>query len=142
VLEPYVQRSEGNPSVFFCPADLTSADKYDNTSYAYSMAFYHSPDQINAMTTVASQYSNPQPPMPQKLTYVRSPSQKVLAGEWLSVHEVFENDAGWFAPGGKHVYLFADGHADCYDWRDILPGNDGMPNPNVTKDGIRGIDVK
>ncbi len=141
LLEPYAQRSSSNPGVFFCPADTISADKYDSTSYAYSMSFYHSPEQINAMNTVASNYSDPQPPVAQKITSVKTPSSKILAGEWLSVHAVFPNDQGWFSQGGKRVFLFADNHAEVLDWRQIIPANDGGPNPNLTKDGVRGFDV-
>ena len=141
-LDPYVQRSTGNPGVFFCPADVISTDKYDSTSYAYSMAFYHSPSQINAITTVAGNYSNPQPPVAQKLTGVRAPSEKILLGEWLSVHAVFANDQGWFAPGGRRVFLFADNHAEPLEWTQIIAANDGGPNPNLTRDGIGGMDVR
>ncbi len=141
-LEPYAVRSGGTPGVFFCPTDVISADKYDSTSYAYSMAFYHSADQINAMTTPAANYSSPRPPVAQKFSSVKSPCQKVLAGEWLSVHEVFADDKGWFGPGGKHLYLFADGHAEMFQWQDIITANDGNPNPNLTKDGVRGFDIR
>lgn len=144
LLEPYAQRSAGNPGVFFCPADVVSIDKYDSTSYAYSMSFYHSVDQINAMTTTAATYTHSlaQEPVGQKLTSVAHPCEKILAGEWYSVHEVMPSDPGWFGPGGKRVYLFADNHAEYLDYKSIIPGNDGQPNPNLTKDGIRGFDVR
>ena len=142
LLEPYAMRSEGNPGVFFCPDDQRAREQYDNTSYAYSMAFYHSVDQVNAMKTTADNYANPRPPVAVKLGGVRYPSQKILAGEWSSVHEMTENDAGWFGPGGRRVFLFADGHAEYLSWEDILPGNDGNPNPNMTIDGVRGSDVR
>ncbi len=142
VLEPYAVRSGGKPGVFFCPADLTAQAQYDSTSYAYSMAFYHSPDQINAMSTTASAYSNPQPSMGQKLSSVRYPSQKALAGEWMSVHYPLVAEKGWFAPGGTRTFLFADGHAEPVAATNILPANDGQPHPNLTQDGIRGRDIQ
>ena len=142
VLEPYAVRSGGKPGVFFCPADPAPPTQYDSTSYAYSMAFYHSPEQINAMTTTASTYKNPQPSMGQKLSSVRYSSQKVLAGEWLSVHYPFVSDKGWFAPGGTRTFLFADGHAEPVASMNILPGNDNQPHPNLTRDGIHGRDVR
>lgn len=142
LLETYVQRSTGNPGVLFCPADLVSADKYDSTSYAYSMSFYHSPDQINSMATTADNYSNPRPPVGQKFTSVRMSSQKIVAGEWLSVHEVLPNDPGWFGTGGRRVFLFADNHCQTLQWSDLVAGNDGNPNPSLTRDGIRGFDVR
>ncbi len=142
LLEPYTMRTDTNPGVFFCPADEQARENYDNTSYAYSMSFYHTPEQINAMTTIAANYTNPQPPAAIKFGGVGSSSQKVLAGEWSSVHETITNDAGWFGPGGSRVFLFADGHAEYLSWQDIVPGNDGNPNPNLTKDGVRGFDVR
>ncbi len=142
LLEPYAMRSGTNPGVFFCPADQKAREQYDNTSYAYSMSFYHSADQINGMTATADNYTNPRPPVAVKLGGVRSSSQKVLAGEWSSVHETIENDSGWFGPGGRRVFLFADGHAEYLSWEDIVPANDGNPNPNLTKDGVRGSDVR
>ena len=142
LLEPYATRTGSNPGVFFCPADQQAADKFDSTSYAYSMSFYHSVDQINAMTTTAANYSGPQPPVAVKLGGVRYSSQKVLAGEWSSVHEQIDSESGWFGPGGSRVFLFADGHAEYLSWKDLLPGNDGNPNPNLTKDGVRGFDVR
>lgn len=44
-------RSRGTPDVLICPSDPVAAPKWDGTSYGYSAAFYHTPDQINAMTT-------------------------------------------------------------------------------------------
>ena len=142
VLEPYAVRSGGKPGVFFCPADLTSQTQYDSTSYAYSMAFYHSPDQINAMTTTASTYTHPQPSMGQKLSSVRYSSQKVLAGEWASVHYPLVPEKGWFGPGGTRTFLFADGHVEPVAATHLLPANDNQPDPNLTHDGIRGRDVQ
>jgi len=142
VLEPYAQRGGNSPGVFFCPADGTSEDKYDYTSYAYSMCFYHSPAQINAMTTTASAYTNPVPAMGQKLSSVTHSSQKVLAGEWLSVHYPFAGDAGWFAAGGTRTFLFADNHAESIASTDLILANDGKPHPNLTVGGIAGIDVR
>ena len=53
-----------NPSVLFCPQDHAAKEKYESTSYAYSMAFYHSPEQIDAMSSPADTYNNPQPSVP------------------------------------------------------------------------------
>jgi prepilin-type processing-associated H-X9-DG protein/prepilin-type N-terminal cleavage/methylation domain-containing protein len=144
VLDSYVQRSSSNPSVYFCPADQQAADIYDNTSYAYSMAFYHSPEQVSTMNSTAYCYSVSKvlPTVEQKASNVKYSSQKVLAGEWASVHEQIPADRGWFGPGGKRNFLMADGHVDYLDWKDIIPAMDGQPNPCLTIDGIRGIDVR
>jgi len=140
VLEPYVPRGE-EPGVFWCPSDPRAEVRYSSTSYAYSMAFYHSPEQINAMTRTEDTYTNPQPPVPQRVRNVQYPSKKVLAGEWFSNHAAFGTDLGWFNQGGWRNYLFADGHVQYLRWDVLFPANDGMPNANLTRDGIRGRDV-
>lgn len=140
VLETYASR---NPygGIFFCPGDEKARAQYDSTSYAYSLSFYHSPEQINGMTAVADNYSNPRPAVPQRSSNVRSPSRKVLAGEWSSVHFPFSADRGWFGPGGRRVFLFADNSVLTHAASEIAPANDGNPNPNLTRDGIRGEDL-
>ena len=144
VLEPYAVRSGEKPGVFWCPAD--SSPQYDNTSYAYSMAFYHRPEDINTMTAYVRTYTNPMAnPLKssgQKFSAVRYSSQKVLAGEWLSVHYPFIPDKGWWGSGGTRTFLFADGHAEPVAATNIIPANDGQPDPNLTRDGIRGRDVQ
>ena len=140
VLESYVPRA-GSAGVFHCPADRKSAAQFDSTSYAYSMAFYHSPDQVNGMTSVADNYGNPRPPVPQRAGNVEFPGRKILAGEWLSVHARLAGDRGWFGPGGRRLFLFADHHVEPVDAERLRPANDGNPNPNLTRDGIRGADV-
>lgn len=143
-LELYAQRGGDSPGIFFCPADPTAAATWDSTSYAYSMSFYHSPQQINAITATADTMPPSAAPAarPQKLSGVKYPTQKVLAGEWLSVHYPFEGDKGWHGPGGTRTFLFADGHAAPVLAKDILPANDGNPNPNLTRDGVQGRDVQ
>lgn len=143
LLEPYAVRGSGSPGVFFCPADPTAAATYDSTSYAYSMAFYHSPEQINAMVTTdcTSNGAKAKPAMAQKLSSVRYPSQKILAGEWSSIHYPVNPDKGWWGPGGTRSYLFADGHVEPVASTAIVPANDGQPHPNLTRDGIRGRDI-
>ncbi|MHC4557097.1 MAG: prepilin-type N-terminal cleavage/methylation domain-containing protein, partial [Planctomycetota bacterium] len=62
-VEPYLggHIDANNPSVLFCPKDQTAKEKYESTSYAYSMTFYHSPEQIDDMNSPADTYQNPQP---------------------------------------------------------------------------------
>lgn len=140
-LEPYVPRGEG-PGVFWCPSDGRAESVYDSTSYAYSMAFYHSPEQINAIERTEETYTNPQPTVPQCASRVRYPSRKVLVGEWYSNHQAFGADRGWFGKGGARLFLFADGHVEYLSWEDICPARDGLPHPNLTVDGIEGFDVR
>ncbi|HOV60264.1 MAG TPA: prepilin-type N-terminal cleavage/methylation domain-containing protein [Candidatus Hydrogenedentes bacterium] len=143
LLRPYVPQSREEPLVYWCPADIRrlTEEKYENTSYAYAMAFYHSPEQINTLNRTADCYSNPLPAMPQRKSALRYPSKKVLVGEWFSNHAAWAGDRGWFGAGGKRLYLFADGHVEFLDATELLPANDGLPNPNLTRDGIRGKDI-
>jgi len=131
-----------NPSVFLCPVDLASKEKYDSTSYAYSMAFYHSSAQIDGMNSTEDTYKNPQPPVVQKCVNVAKPSAKIIIGEWFSNHQKIEqgSDSGWWTWEGQRNYLFADGQVRFIKAEEIRPANDGLPNPNLTKHGIEGID--
>lgn len=143
LLQPYVPHAQDDPQVYYCPSDTRedSISRFERTSYAYSMAFYHTPEQINSLSSVADNYSNPLPTVPQRKPNVHWPSRKIIAGEWYSNHSAWENDPGWFGKGGKRLFLFADGHVEYVDWKDINPANDGGPNPNLTIDGIRGQDI-
>lgn len=77
-LEPYVPRGEGATGVFWCPADPRAKKQYDATSYAYSMAFYHSPEQINTLNTSADTWDSARalPPVPQRAASVLFPDKK------------------------------------------------------------------
>ncbi len=144
LLAEYIPGDKENPGVFFCPSDIRerSVEVYERTSYSYSMAFYHSPEQINAMNSYKFTYQSPVKTIPQRAASLRWPSKKILAGEWYSNHSAFENDPGWFGWGGTRLYLFADGHVESLNSKNIFPANDGLPNPNLTKDGISGYDVR
>ena len=79
---------------------------------------------------------------------VKTAVHRVLAASnsWLHAETrrsqwAFERDKGWFAPGGKRMFLFADGHVEYLDSSALLPANDGLPHPNLTRGGIAGRDV-
>jgi len=131
-----------NPSVLLCPRDNTDKKTYERTSYAYSMAFYHSSSQIDGMKSSSDTYSNPQPSIPQKITNVGRPTGKILIGEWASNHEPIQNvkDPGWWGWLGVRNYLFADGATRYLKAKEIRPANDGYPDINLTINGIKGID--
>ncbi|MEJ2704143.1 MAG: type II secretion system protein [Sedimentisphaerales bacterium] len=129
-----------NPSVLFCPHDRAAKEKYESTSYSYSMAFYHSPGQIDAMSTPADTYENPQPSIRQRRLDVARPSGKILIGEWLSNHAPIEADQGWWCWQGARLYLFADGHASFLQAPEIRPARDALPDANLTVRGIKGVD--
>jgi hypothetical protein len=139
-LGPFLPRG-GEAGVFLCPSDPRSEDHYDSTSYAYSMAFYHTPAQINGLRDVSRNYSLPLPTVPQKASAVLHPSRKIITGEWYANHAAYTGDAGWFGRCGKRLFLFADGHVEYLDASSVRIANDGLPNPNLTVDGIAGRDV-
>jgi prepilin-type N-terminal cleavage/methylation domain-containing protein/prepilin-type processing-associated H-X9-DG protein len=140
----YERRHDAAAGIWWCPADNVDPDKFDRTSYAYSMSFYHSIDQINAMATVPHNYSVAlvMPSVAQKASKARQGSSKILAGEYNAFHFPIPKDSGWLGSKGDRQYLFADGHAELVRAKDVLPANDGNPNPNLTKDGIGGRDVR
>lgn len=143
-LEPYLSTkvSKVNPSVLFCPEDPADKDKYEATSYAYSMAFYHSPQQIDAMSSPADTYGpTSQPSIAQQCDNVANPSGKILIGEWSSNHSpINDEDKGWWGWQGRRNYLFADGHIHFLRATEIRPANDFYPDANLTIRGIKGTD--
>ena len=129
-----------NPSVLFCPVDYAAKEKYESTSYAYSMAFYHSPEQIDSMNSPEDTYSNPQPSVPQRTSDVTRPSGKILIGEWLSNHPPIDNDSGWWCWEGTRNFLFVDGQIRMLSAKQIRPARDNLPDANLTVNGIKGVD--
>jgi type II secretory pathway pseudopilin PulG len=141
-VEPYLGGpiDANNPSVLLCPEDRSNPQKYERTSYAYSMAFYHSPEQIDSMNSTEDTYKNPQPSKPQKSLNVANPSGKILIGEWFSNHYPLDSDSGWWCWEGCRNFLFADGQTRFLKAEQIRPARDQMPDANLTIHGIKGID--
>lgn len=131
-----------NPSVLYCPRDRTGKDNYESTSYAYSMAFYHNPQQINDMNDYSYTWSKAQPGVPQRSFSVTNPAEKILIGEWFSNHSPIEGDGGWWDWRGRRNYLFADGQVIYLKAKQIRSANDGFPDANLTINGIKGIDYQ
>jgi len=129
-----------NPSVLLCPEDRTDPTAYESTSYAYSMAFYHSPDQIDAMSDKGDTYSNPRPSIRQRSGDVANPSAKILIGEWSSNHLSIDQEQGWWNWQGARTFLFADGQVAFLLAEQIRPARDGLPDANLTINGIKGRD--
>jgi prepilin-type N-terminal cleavage/methylation domain-containing protein len=129
------------PSVLLCPSDRTDPAKYESTSYSYSLTFYHSPEQIDAMSTPADTYSNPQPSVPQREGSVASPSGKILLGEWNSHHAPYENDKGWWEWKGARLFVLADGQVVYLETKRIRPARDELPDANLTVHGLKGRDL-
>jgi len=139
---PYIQEGiDGdNPSVLVCPDDPDGQVKYESTSYAYSMCFYHSNQQIDGTSAVADTYSNPQPSVPRRNEDVANPSRKILIGEWTSNHRPVDGDNGWWCWAGYRNFMLADSSIACLDATDIRPANDNMPDANLTAGGLGGED--
>ena len=142
-IQPYLRTAVdvNNPSVLLCPADRTDPARYESTSYSYSMTFYHSPEQIDAMSAATDTYSNPQPSISQRVGGVAAPAGKILLGEWLSNHAPVEGDQGWWDWRGTRCFLLADGQTVFLAAAKVQPARDGWPDANLTVHGIKGRDL-
>ena len=149
---PGVYTAVGGPnsSAFLhCPSDSSG---FDNTSYAYSAAFYLKPSDAGSVTDLTCLYkpcaSGLPTPTPQSVAQVGFPARKILAGEWQNNHDG-RPAAGWWTGDltSSRDYLFADGHVKNLPASVLigaqLPGHypDGCPDPNVTPGGLSGYDV-
>jgi prepilin-type N-terminal cleavage/methylation domain-containing protein/prepilin-type processing-associated H-X9-DG protein len=142
-VEPYLTTkiTGDNPSVLLCPQEIVDKTaEYESFSYAYSMTFYHSPEQIDTMNSVAETFMIAQPSIPQRSLDVAKPSGKILVGEWYSNHTPEPNDQGWWCWVGRRNYLFADGRVSYLKVKQIRPARDMLPDANLTINGIKGID--
>jgi prepilin-type N-terminal cleavage/methylation domain-containing protein len=140
-VKPYLGPIDvNNPSVLLCPEDRADPTKYESTSYAYSMAFYHSRDQIDAMSDKSDTYSNPKPSIPQRLDAVAFPAAKILIGEWASNHLPVTEEQGWWNWQGARTFLMADGQVMYLRADQIHPAKDGLPDANLTLHGLKGRD--
>ena len=141
-----------NTSAFLhCPSDSSG---FDNTSYAYSAAFYYAVDQlalINAGSLDPDLYhgaSLTAPPgfpltvTPQSLAQVASPARKILVGEWVDNHDSLSGGGWWTVNlASARDYLFADGHVKYLRASALATAADGYPDPNATPGGLAGSDV-
>jgi prepilin-type N-terminal cleavage/methylation domain-containing protein/prepilin-type processing-associated H-X9-DG protein len=127
--------------VLVCPSDETARGQWDATTYAYSAAFYYTPEQIRLMTAPLAVLSPPGRPVSQSQAAVQFPAQKVLVGEWLSNHES-PRSAAWWEWNGAHNYLFVDGHVRFLPVGRIRPATNGLPDVNLTVGGVGGKDVE
>jgi len=129
-----------NARILLCPADSKAVQLWDSTSYAYSMCFYHTPDQINGLTKIEQTWSLKVPCVSIRKRDIRYPSKKALVAEWLSNHET--PHVGWNSWKGGRNYLFADGHCAYLRATEINKANDGWPDINLTRDGFLGKDIE
>ncbi len=126
------------PAILICPSDATAREKWDGTSYGHSAAFYHTPQQIAAMTT-EDLYNLPSLLcVTQTLSQVDYPCNKALVAEWLTNHENIS--VGWWNWQGARNYLFVDGHVKYLRAEQIQAAGNGYPDINLTVGGISGKD--
>lgn len=126
-------------NILVCPSDPQAPQQWDDTSYAYCAAFYHTPEQVNGMTTTDLYGPGSPPCVSQSLASVAYPAQKVLVAEWLAPHS--QVMAGWWQWRGARNYLFVDGHAKYLPATALQPAVNGYPDPNLTRNGIAGFDI-
>lgn len=135
----------GNAGVLLCPSDSVAPVRWDSTSYGYSAAFYHSPEQIEQMSTedlyMRDPNNYPFPNITQTLSSVAHPTKKAVMAEWLTNHDP-EFKVGWWDWHGGRNYLFVDGHVKFLRATQILPAVNGYPDINLTRNGIRGKDIQ
>jgi prepilin-type N-terminal cleavage/methylation domain-containing protein/prepilin-type processing-associated H-X9-DG protein len=131
----------GDTHVLFCPSDGTAKSQWDATSYAYARCFYQDPAQVNTMKGATAAVGAAPVPVSQSLAAVQFPSAKGIVGEWLSNHESPKMADWWRWEGGRHV-LFVDGHVRYLTVRKLRPAVNGLPDLNVTVDGVAGRDVE
>jgi len=143
-VKPYLHEdiSSETPGILQCPAEKT--DKYDRTSYGYSMSFYHSSEQINQMKDKSYTYSNPTIGIGIHREQVLYPSKKIMVGEWFSNHQPvtgnYKTEPGWWSWDGVRNFIFPDGHVEFLPAKEIRAANDNWPDPNLTINGIEGMD--
>lgn len=139
--------------VLWCPSDSQAVRTWERTSYAYSASFFHAPQQINALASSLAGSTCAQaativgalrvlPVQAQSDSMVRLPAQKALVAEWLSNHEPFAGDCGFWNWQGSANYLFADGHVKYLRRRQIAPAVNSLPDIHLTWDGVEGTDLR
>ncbi len=134
--------SVGNSvGILICPSDPGARKNYDSTSYGYSTAFYHAPEQINTMTTLML-YNNPSTApavIAQNTSAVIYPTKKAIVADWTSNHST--DKVTWWNWVGSRNYLFCDGHVKHLQAKHIRPASNGFPDINLTVNGIAGRDL-
>lgn len=126
-------------TILRCPADPIPGIVYDGTSYAYSAAFYLPKEQVNKITGYPQLYdTSPLTYATVKTSVVKYPTKKALVADWLT-HT--DDQSTWWKWAGSRNYLFADGHVVYLHAGKIRKAADGLPDVNVTVDGVEGRDI-
>lgn len=136
-------KSNRATGVLYCPSDSSGPEKYDSTSYGYSAAFFHTPEQIAVMKRADLYPGGSVACIPQKAPSVADPARKVLVGEWTSNHAAPRDATWWGTPAGARTYAFADGHVEFVRSERIRPSSDPADpiDVNRTAGGVGGSDL-
>ena len=151
----------GSPAILLCPSDTASGGSFDATSYNYSAAFYHSPEELAGLriTNLISAYKTPGTGLTcatQRQANVSFPATKIMSTEWYNSHNYKGASkpvglwGSWTAasgPGsdrwsGGRVLLFADAHAKFTPVRRVQPSPEDCPDSNLTAGGLNGADIQ
>lgn len=161
-----VNKASGSSALLYCPSDETRHGLYDETSYAYSAAFYSPYEYLKTLDLRRLNDSvtpkvRCEPPVCVAMTssQVVYPSTKALVFEWTNVHKtdgVLSGPWGWpqgysatasgWNPGpharkGSRNLTFADGHTKFLPASRMTLSHLGIPEPSLTVDGIAGTDL-
>jgi len=135
-------------TILACPSDPSPVDKYDKTSYGLSAAFYHTPEQIDSMTTAQLYLTSGPECSTVSVSQVVYPASKAIAADWLGSHT--GDNSGWWSWTGSRTHLFADGHVQFLKATAINPAisphsdvvRTPYPDINLTTNGVHGKDVE
>jgi prepilin-type N-terminal cleavage/methylation domain-containing protein len=153
----------GASNLLLCAEDI-AASGFDSTSYAYSVAFYESDESLAAIVSIQNliqAFSRPGSlaiPVSRTDADVVFPSQKVMITEWTNNHDYSGSKpigmwgtiaAPFDTPGmdsysGGRVVLFADLHAKFVKASMFVKKTNpklNAPDPNLTPEGLGGIDI-
>jgi prepilin-type N-terminal cleavage/methylation domain-containing protein len=152
-----VNAQSGSPEILLCPEDTLSTTQFDGTSYDYSAAFFHSPDQIANLTILgliaptASQAET----ATQTTTQVAEPAGKIMFFEWYDSHSFTgaQPIGPWGSfdanlnPGqdrwtGARNVTFADTHSSFVFASRQVPSGQDCPDANLTPGGVSGTDLR
>jgi len=148
--------ASGSSALLYCPSDSTKKT-YDDTSYAFSMAFYRPYSVLQTLTLRDLAIAAAGPDCTTfTATNVVEPSRKIMLFEWTNAHlnegkaispwGSFSTAGSW-TPGadrwqGARNDTFADGHSAFIQAKRQTPSHLDTPDPNVTPLGIEGSDLR
>jgi prepilin-type N-terminal cleavage/methylation domain-containing protein len=125
-VEPYLSTNitEDNPSVLLCPQDLNFDTDHESFSYAYSMTFYYSPEQIDDMNSVEDtfMFDRIRPSIPQCSLDVAKPAGKILSenGSVTTILLKMTRDGGAGRDAGT-ICLPMDGSVTLRSTKSVQP---------------------